>query len=183
MQKPTEKVVATVTPVRPNVSFPLDLLRSQQCLPLAPSDSEMIAKVLTDPLVTCQPVLIRLIADKKDKMTFDPVEWAKAGWQIEATEEVGDPLANYYLLMDACRSGVNIVWWKPHRQGYTTDVAEAGVYGPGDALQMERIGGDVIAVPVPLANRYATSVVTEEKRLALLGDVKAAKTKTAKEST
>jgi hypothetical protein len=60
-----------------------------------------------------------------------------------------------YYILSLERSAKNRrIWWKPHRNGYTEDIAHAGLYKFDDALEiaMQDLGNDLpIEVSVVMA--------------------------------
>lgn len=52
---------------------------------------------------------------------------------------------NRYLIW----SNEHRMWWRPNRSGYTRDIAQAGRYDKGDAIQICRLRDQVPEHPLP----------------------------------
>jgi len=59
--------------------------------------------------------------------------------------------SRYYYIWDQRASGDHALWWRPDCSGYTTNLAEAGLYVEAEARDIERRRGTDVAVPIDVA--------------------------------
>lgn len=67
-----------------------------------------------------------------------------------------------YYIRDTTAKGDLVLWWRPQRSGYTSVLAQAGLYTEAEARDIHKIRGTDIPYPEETARKVSEAVVFQE---------------------